>query len=207
MEDNIIVKTTAFAAHVVSAYLRPGDIAVDATCGNGWDTLFLCRQTGAEGIVYAFDIQQEALEKAKERFSCTCRRPCGPGREEEEQPLAQVRWILDSHENMDRYLDEGSVSAIVFNLGYLPGGNKELVTRAESSRDAVEKALKLIRKGGIISIVLYPGHGEGRKEKQVLTKLAETLSPSEFHVMTVRQTNQKETWKQPPEILFITRKI
>ena len=88
-------------------------------------------------------------------------------------------------------------------MGYLPGGDKKVTTRTEDTLLAVQQALSIIAPGGIVTLVLYPGHEEGAREKDALLKFAEQLSTSRFHTAHVDFPNQK---KNPPEILWITKK-
>lgn len=192
--ENLIVKNTKLIKYLVEPYVSEGDLAVDATCGNGHDTLMLRRLVGDSGLVYAFDIQEAALEKSKERLSEAGFSGTG------------LRWILDSHENMDQYVEAGRPSAILFNLGYLPGGSREIQTTAAESAAAVEKAAILLRKGGLVAVTVYPGHEEGRREQAALHQLLREFSPKEFHVLRIEMLNQQEAKVQPPEILLITKK-
>lgn len=194
MQDNLIVRTTAFAAHVVSAYLKEGDRAVDATCGNGKDTLFLCGRVGKTGLVYAFDIQKQALEKARRTL-------------ETAGETAKVKWILDSHQNLLDYVQAREVQAVLFNLGYLPGGDKQVTTRKESTLEGARAALEALKRGGILSLVMYPGYPQGSLERLALLEMARSLDPKRFHCQHVSPVNQGEGKILPPEVLFITKKI
>lgn len=130
---------TGWCRHFMEEQVKPGDICIDATAGNGNDTLTLCRLAGENGKVYAFDIQKAALEKT--------------GRRLEAEGL-RAELILDGHEHMEKYVKEkGEVSCIVFNFGYLPGGSHSLATRADTSIRAVEAGLSLLKKGGLMSLL------------------------------------------------------
>ncbi len=139
---------------IYEKFIKPGDIVVDATCGNGNDTLTLSRLAKE---VYAFDIQADAIKGTKKLLN--------------ENNINNVKLINDSHENFDKYLDnyEGKISLITFNLGYLPGGNKSIITNHNSTMTAIEKGLNLLNKKGIILVTCYP-HEEGKKEsKEIIT--------------------------------------
>lgn len=191
---NLITKTTEFVFKIIETYVSPGDVVIDATAGNGYDTLELAKLAGAMGKVYAFDIQPQALEQTKnllerEGFFHTC------------------TLVLDSHEMMSEYVSQKErevLSAVVFNLGYLPGGKKEKTTRRETTLLAVERALNLICIGGIVAVTMYPGHPEGAEERAALLGFAETLPPKQYHTAYLSFPNQK---KNPPELLLITKKI
>lgn len=141
---------------IYEKFIKPGDIVVDATCGNGNDTLTLSRLAKE---VYAFDIQPDAIKSTKKSLN--------------KNNINNVKLINDSHENLDKYLDnyEGKISLITFNLGYLPGGNKSIITNHNSTMTAIEKGLNLLNKKGIILVTCYP-HEEGKKEsKEIITYL------------------------------------
>lgn len=187
---NLLTKTTALAMNITLQYIKEGDTVVDATAGNGKDTVALAEAVGAKGRVAAFDIQEDALKTTEKLL-------------EQYDLQKQCVLINDSHENMDKYISE-EASAVIFNFGYLPGGSKALTTKAASSLKAIEKGLKLIKKGGIMTLVVYSGHEEGREEKAEILKFAASLPPKEFHVAYTSMINQGGS---PPEIIWITRKI
>ncbi len=190
--SNIIQTTTEFAMFIVSGYISPGDVLVDATCGNGHDTLKLLKHEPS--ALYAFDIQQQAIDSTENLLISNG----FAGR------LADgtVKLIRDSHENMDSYI-AAPVKAVVFNLGYLPGGTKSVVTESGSTAAAVRKALNLLQKDGIVCITMYSGHSGGSEEKAALLSMAGELDSGIYHTAYISITNQKN---HPPEILLITRK-
>lgn len=137
--------------------LQPGDVAVDATAGNGHDTLFLASCVGPEGHVYAFDIQQDALDRTAERLK--------------RNGLTNVSLIRTDHAHLTRHVPaehHGRLAAVVFNLGYLPGGDKSITTRTESTLTAIDAALAFLAPTGIVTVLAYPGHAEGRAESVAL---------------------------------------
>src|SRR5699024_835361 len=113
--------------------VRPGSFCIDATMGNGGDTELLCRLAGPEGRVLAFDIQKSALSRTEKRL-----RDAGVP--------DNFRLILDSHSHMTQYADAGAIDCIVFNLGYLPGGDHRLATKPASTLRALEQSLPLMKK-------------------------------------------------------------
>lgn len=192
--DNLITKPTELNLNILSEYILKGDITIDATAGNGHDTLALTKLVGLKGMVYAFDIQKIALENTKILLG-------------QEGYLSCCKLIHDSHDHMKAYISEsqrGKVSAVVFNLGYLPNGQKEITTLSETTLPAVKHALELIKPNGLVAITMYGGHLSGEVEKEELLKFSKELSAKEYHVAYISLINQK---KQPPELLFITKKI
>ena len=177
---------------IVSGYISPGDVLVDATCGNGRDTLRLLRH--GPSALYAFDIQQQAIDNTKELLISN-----GFSDRLED---GTVKLICDSHENMDMYIS-APVKAVVFNLGYLPGAGRDTVTERSSTLAAAAKALDLLQKDGLLCITMYSGHSKGPEEKKALLSMARELDSRTYHAAYVNITNQKN---DPPEILLITKK-
>lgn len=192
--SNLLVRTTELAMHVTLAYIRRGDTVIDATCGTGRDTAVLAKAVGEPGKVYAFDIQQAAIDRTRERLI------------EEgilNERFASVQLIKDSFVTMGSYVPEGGAAAVVFNLGYLPGGDHSVTTTADETLAGLKEALRIIRPGGIVTVVLYSGHEEGAREKQQVLSWAERLDPGAYHAAYTSFTNQNN---DPPEILWITKK-
>ncbi|MBR2343136.1 MAG: SAM-dependent methyltransferase [Clostridia bacterium] len=161
--------------HFILEHLRPGDAAADFTMGNGNDTLFLSRTVGEEGRVYAFDIQEKALEST-ERLLTEMGAP------------KNYTLICASHHRAEEFIKE-PIRAGMFNLGYLPrGGNKSVTTMLETTRPAVEAALRLLAPDGALIVAIYPGHDEGALEGEELRKYFSSLSrfricASEFRIL------------------------
>ncbi len=199
---NTIVKTTAFAAHVVRDYIKNGDFAVDCTMGNGYDTLMLASAVGiiggkeASGRVYAFDVQDAALKETEKLLMKNGIR---------DPEKSGIYLIKDSHERLSEYLSdaEKQPSAIVFNLGFMPGRDKKILTRRKSTVNAIKQAIDLIRDDGIVSVTTYSGHEEGAEENAALVYYLSTLPSKKYHVAYVNMINQKKT---APAVFFITRK-
>jgi tRNA1(Val) A37 N6-methylase TrmN6 len=153
------------AKALITSVVRPGDIVVDATVGNGCDTAFLAELVGPSGMVYGFDIQQKSIDSASELL-------INRGVED------RVRLIHDGHQRLDHYITT-PVKAVMFNLGYLPGGDHRIKTSASTTLAAVKKSIELLETGGMITIAAYPGHDGGRQElEQLLEFLASEKSPS-----------------------------
>ena len=192
---NIIRKTTEFAMYIVQAYIGPGDTVIDATCGNGHDTLALAQTDPAR--LYAFDVQEDAVRRTRELLENS-----GFG-----ETIVDGRFIIKqlAHENIGAYCESRGIQAkaAIFNLGYLPGGDKSITTKAESTLAAVQAMMDIIRPDGLICITMYSGHPDGKEEKEALLNFAEQLDSGRWHTAYISMTNQK---KDPPEILLITKK-
>ena len=170
--------------------IRPGDTVMDATAGNGNDTLGLAECVGEQGKVFSFDIQKIAIEKTGDLLLKN-----GLSR--------QVELILDDHSHFEKYLKKAgfsSIKAVVINLGYLPGGSRDLVTKTETSLKLLEKCLQYLEDDGMITVCLYPGHPEGQKEALALLAWAEGLN-SPFIAHHFRTLNRN----QPPSLLIIQK--
>ena len=174
--DGYVLKSARYLAQeMLSRVISPGDTVVDATTGNGYDTEFLCRLVGESGRVYAFDIQQDALRVAETRLR-------------EAGLLSRATLIHAGHEHMAEYIDS-PVSAVVFNLGWLPGGDHTVTTRWETTKAAVEAAVSLLRIGGIVTICVYPGHEEGQREQRELTAFLAAMSNKKYNILSQRFLN------------------
>lgn len=187
--ENILRNTARLAMSLVSEYVRPGDTVIDATCGNGHDTLALALMTGEEGKVYGFDVSGLAIQATMRLL-------------QENDVAAEIELVYNGHEDMDLHVEE-EVSAIVFNLGYLPGEDKNKTTRVDTSMTALKKGLGMIKVDGIISVVMYPGHEEGRRERDAILSWSEGLDKGKYHAVHIDMVNQPES---APEILLVTRK-
>ncbi len=176
------------AHNYLTMAISEGDIAVDATAGNGRDTLFLATKVGPAGQVFAFDIQEEALITTRELLS-------------KKGLLKRVTLVSDNHENLRDYVKR-PVSAFIYNLGYLPGGDHELTTEPASVLNSLREALLLVKPGGIISMVFYPGHDQGKLEKNAILPFCRKLPSSYFAVLYSRIINQEH---DPPELMVIQK--
>ena len=222
MKTNLIQKTTEFALHIVEAYVHPGDTVIDATCGNGFDTLRLAEMLRVDakagdpkmisGRLYAFDIQPEAVEATREllrREGYGAGLPGGAasGQADGADHPGRITVTCLGHQQMLSYFEElenmPEAAAIVFNLGYLPGGDKQITTTTETTLDAVRDSLALLKVNGLLCVTMYDGHPEGAKEKRALLHFAEELDSKLWHVSYISMLNQRNA---PPEILLITRK-
>ncbi len=162
----------ARAHQLLAEVLGEGDRAIDATVGNGHDTLFLAERVGESGRVYGFDIQAAAIDAAWARLDAA--------------GLAdRVSLQQAGHEAMSVVLDgslQGQVRAVVFNLGYLPGGDKGRTTAAATTIAALQQALTFLAPGGLISILAYVGHPGGMAEAEQVKAWAAGLTPTRWQV-------------------------
>ncbi|GAA3402836.1 class I SAM-dependent methyltransferase [Paenibacillus hodogayensis] len=184
----------SFAHRCVTERLRPGEIAVDATAGTGADTAFLCGAVGSAGTVYAFDIQQEALDRAAERVAAL------------HATAPRLHLLLQSHAELEQALppdERGRVGAVMFNLGYLPGGDQTVITRPESTLPALDAAVSVLRAGGILTVVLYPGHDGGREEAESVQRWAAALPEAAFQTLLYRFANRSNN---PPYVIAIEKR-
>ena len=172
---------------VVRSRVKAGDICIDATAGRGYDAAFLCELAG-NGCVTAFDIQQEAIDSTRELLLSR---------------NLEARLILDSHANMDAYFEEGSVSCILFNLGYLPRGDHKVYTHFESTREAIQKGLKLLKKGGLMCVSVYYGGDSGYEERDALLPYLRTLDDQKYQVVLASFYN----WSNDPPIPIFIEKL
>jgi tRNA G37 N-methylase Trm5 len=188
--ENSILKNSLYLSHeIIQKTVKNGDTVVDATTGNGKDTVFLAELVGDQGRVYSFDIQTVAIEKTTEKLKAK-------GIEK------RVILINGSHANMCKHID-GSVKAVMFNLGYLPGGDHDICTKASSTIEAVESAMRLISVNGIITIVVYHGGDSGFEEKEHVLKFIQSIDSRHFTVTKTEFVNQINC----PPILICIEKI
>lgn len=144
-------RPTQLAQTLLRDSIRQGDTVIDATAGNGHDTVFLAECVGAEGRVLAFDIQESAIASARERV-------------ETAGFNSRVEFHQTSHARMEEHAEEGTMATVMFNLGYLPGEDHELTTVTTETLAALEAASRLLKSGGVLSVVCYPGHQAGADE-------------------------------------------
>lgn len=156
-------------------HIQPGSRVVDATCGNGKDTLLLAELVGENGCVWAFDIQQEALLRTKQRL--------------DEAGLSdRVVLVNVGHEQLAADVSV-PINAAVFNLGWLPGGDRRVVTGPDTTLPALGSALQLLAPGGLLAITCYPGHAGGDTETDAVLAWSAGLAANRFHVWRMGQLN------------------
>ena len=187
---NSIAKATSFVHYMLRGKINEGDTVVDATMGNGNDTLFLAKLVGPKGTVFSFDIQQIALNRTKNKII------------NNKLDDYNIKLINDGHETIENYVTS-AIDAAMFNLGYLPKGDYSIITRPDSTIKCIKSVLKLLRPRGIISIIIYYGHEGGMYEKQQVLNFIKGLPNKEFIVMNCCYINQINN---PPIIAFIEKR-
>lgn len=176
-------KPLEMAHDFLAQVITPEDIVVDATMGNGHDTLFLAKLAKQ---VYAFDIQEQALEKTSQRI--------------QEAGLTNVDLILQGHETVDQFVTE--VKAAIFNLGYLPSADKSIITQPQTTLEALEKLCRMLIKGGRIAIMIYYGHEGGDIERDAVMDFVSQLPQQEYTATIYRTLNQINN---PPFLVMIEK--
>ncbi|RMG35512.1 MAG: methyltransferase domain-containing protein [Gammaproteobacteria bacterium] len=177
---------TRLAHERLSEVLGEGDWAIDATAGNGHDTLFLARAVGPSGRLAAFDIQEEAIANTHQRLA-------------QEGLPARVVLHQAGHERMAEQLGpgwRGRAAAVTFNLGYLPGGDHAKTTLPMTTLAALDQALALLRAGGLLSVIAYRGHPGGKAEADAVTAWFERHA----------ETLKTEIVESPGPVLLLGRK-
>ncbi len=185
-----LYQITAWSHELFRLQVKEEGVYIDATMGNGHDTLFLCQMAGEKGRVMAFDIQEQALEATDKLLR-------------EHQMRERASLYLESHTAMDCYAEPGSVDGIIFNFGYLPGGDHALATRADTSVEAVSKGLVLLKKGGVMALCTYSGGDTGYEEKDKILEYLRVLDEKKYLVIVNSFYNRK---KDPPLPVFVVKK-
>jgi predicted methyltransferase len=161
-------------------------VYVDFTMGKGRDTAFLCSLC-PKGRVYAFDIQEAALEQTAAHLA--------------ERGFTNAELILDSHDNFEQYV-KTPIDGGLFNLGFLPGGDKSVTTRCQTTVVAVDAAVHALRPGGVLGVAVYPGHPEGEREGNVLQAYFAKLDKSLCDVFLYRLLNVPDS----PYMMIVERR-
>lgn len=187
-------KPHLLAAHAAwQDIVKPGDCVIDATCGNGHDTSLLAKLalTSNSGIVYALDIQKQALNNTKQRLSSFL----------PDEYFSRIKLIEMCHSCFPAEIVPQSVRLITYNLGYLPGSDKYLKTLTHTTLKSLLQALQLIMVDGLISIVCYPGHPEGKQEEFAIVESVSSLDPGQWICSHQRWINRPDS----PSLLFLSR--
>ena len=161
----------------IRQHLPKGGFAIDATAGNGGDTLLLCESVGETGKVFAMDIQQQAVGNTMELL-----------RQKGWLDITQI--VQDSHANLLQYVQPESADCVVFNFGWLPGGSHEVFTQKESSLEAIRQGLECLKPGGIMSLCVYYGRNNGYEERDGILEYVKTLDHRRYTVMVVDFANR-----------------
>lgn len=181
-----------YAHHLLEESINEGELVIDATCGNGNDTVFLSKIVGNEGHVLAFDIQEQAIKNTKQLIH--------------ENGANNISVIHDSHAQIEKYLSgkiNNTIGVAVFNLGYLPRSDKTIITEGQSTITAVDTILQFLKKEGLIVIVVYHGHEGGKDEKEMILRHVINLDQKKYNVLKYGFINQRNN---PPFIIAIQKK-
>ena len=184
------------AHNLIRDVLYPGAIAIDATVGNGHDTLFLVEQVSPSGRVFGFDVQQAAIDSTWLKMESCCNLSV---------LSRQLTLIKASHADMAENIPvkyHGNIKACMFNLGYLPGGNKSIITQIDSTITALNIANRILSNDGIITVMAYPGHKGGDLETDQVKTWCEQLDKDQFKISIVYSSENKESAPR----LFVIRK-
>ena len=184
-----LTKVTDLNKVLLEDVISEGDTVIDATMGNGYDTKYLAQKVGENGVVYSFDVQEEAIKSTKKRL-------------EKENLLNRVNLVLDGHENIDIYVKD-EVSCVLFNLGYLPRAKHQIITKPDTTLKAIKKSLNLLKPHGVISIAIYTGHEGGMDECNAVFDYVSKLDQSNFNVLNCNFVNQVNN---PPRLILIEKK-
>jgi predicted methyltransferase len=188
-----VMSVLSYAQALMRAHVQAGDAVIDATVGNGVDTLFLAQLVGAHGTVYGFDIQAAALARAAVRLQA--------------HGLENVHLFASGHEHLAQFVaanERERIAGIMFNLGYLPGGEDvTLTTQPVTTLAALAAAVEWLRPGGMLTIVLYPGHDGGAQEAAAVEAWAGELSSYHFDVLLYRMLNRRT---DPPYLIAVSKK-
>ena len=162
---------------VITETVKEGDICIDATAGRGNDTLLLCSLVGDSGRITAFDIQQDAVESTRQLL-------------EENGVSNRADVLLKSHSEMDTLFEENTVSCITFNFGWLPKGDHTVFTKKETSIEAIEKGLRLLKSGGVMTLIIYYGRDTGFEERDAILEYLPTVDSSKYTVVEMPFVNR-----------------
>lgn len=180
---------TEFTHDFLRNWMREDGLYIDATVGNGYDTEFLCQMAGKNGQVIGFDIQQSAIKNTRERL-------------EKAGLQNRCKLVLAGHENLEQYAEDNSVDGIVFNFGYLPGGDHALMTRGETSIEAIQKGLNALKSGGIMSLCIYSGQDSGFDEKNEILEYLKEVDQKQYVIIKSEFYNRPNN---PPIPVFILK--
>lgn len=179
-----------FSHWLMKRFLPEKAAVIDATAGRGKDTLFLSRLLGNDSRIWAFDIQQKAVELTRKKLK------------EKGLVHSGITVINDGHENIKDYVDR-QIDGAIFNLGYLPGENKDIITRPDTTLTAIRSCLSILKSKGLIVIVIYTGHPGGKDEKMEIINFSSALNCNQYNVLHYHFINQE---KPPAEVVAIRKR-
>ncbi len=184
-------RLTERAHEICVTVLQSGEIAIDATAGNGHDTLFLAQQVGPAGMVFALDVQADALQATARRL--------------EADSLQNVVLLHRDHAEIADAIpaeQHGRVAVVMFNLGYLPGGDKSRTTQSATTRTALKQSLRLLQPGGLLTVLAYTGHPGGKEETVAVRSFCVECDQTGHDIDEI---TAGESHASPP-VLFVVRK-
>ncbi|QDP99842.1 rRNA methyltransferase [Lysinibacillus fusiformis] len=177
-----------YAQQLLTDAIEVGDTVVDATAGNGHDTLFLAQLVGDDGQVFAFDVQKSAVDATLYRLL--------------DNALEHRALVLHTgHEHVAKHVQK-PVTAAIFNLGYLPGSDHDIITKPNTTILAITDLLQLLKIGGIIVLVIYHGHPGGKEERDAVIEYVSHLPQKYVHVLKYEFLNQQN---DPPFIIALEK--
>lgn len=187
-----VPRLTEQAHQIIQAVVEPGESVIDATAGNGHDTCFLAGLVGPAGSVFAFDVQGIAVQRTTDRLA--------------EAGLRNATVLQRDHAEIKQAIPidvHGRIAAVMFNLGYLPGGDRSIITEADSSLAAIQSSLTVVRPGGVVTILAYPGHSGGNDETASVQRLIDELPAADFETSICRSATASKT---APLLFVIVRR-
>ena len=172
------MKSTLIAHSYWEKLIKPGDVVIDATLGNGYDTLFLAKLLKGDGQLIGYDIQKNAIENTLALLKKNLQK----------EELECITLKHASHE----FFEVPFAKLIVYNLGYLPGGDKTITTHAETTLNSIKDACRILQEGGAVSVMCYVGHEEGAEEYEKLFTYFSSLPPEKFLVCHHQWINREK---------------
>ncbi len=198
---HVLTRVVKWGQELLAEVVPAGGLVVDLTAGNGQDTLVLFQMVGKTGQVVAFDIQTQALLATRDQMVTAGAKV--RLQQQDIQPLrceAGVDLLEMDHAEVARVVP-AAPQGIIANLGYLPGGQRELITRPESTVSALEQSCSLLADGGRLAVVVYPGHPGGAEEGTAVTNFFTKLQDSSFQVLQMKVSNRPQA-----PFLFVAEK-
>jgi predicted methyltransferase len=189
--SNQLWTAVEFSHLVLKKYIKEGDIVIDATLGNGHDALFIAGLVGEQGMVVGFDIQESAIHASQLLFKT-------------EDVKAKYKFICANHSSILSELNGMSIQRIqcaIFNLGYLPWGDKSIITQPGTTIKALESVMSILEIGGCITVVVYSGHQGAKEEKQSVIDVVSSLDKKKWQTMIYSSLNRETS----PDCIAIVR--
>lgn len=178
---------THWCHEIIRSQAPKGGFYIDATMGKGHDTAFFCELAGEEGKVLAFDIQVKAIEETAKVLI-------------EKGFVDRATLIMDGHEKMSKYAEPETADVVCFNFGYLPGGDHNIATKADTSIEAIKQGLAMLKHGGMMSLCIYSGGDSGFEEKDAILAFLKELPVREYTVIKNEYFNRGNN---PPMPVFV----